>query len=63
MFTRRCLACCPAIRLPFIDELTLYENNGSTHTYRFSEVHLNGPITAGQFEFKPPAGTEVLRPE
>ncbi|HOB51260.1 MAG TPA: outer membrane lipoprotein carrier protein LolA [Acidobacteriota bacterium] len=48
---------------PFIEELTLYESSGSTHTYRFSEVRLDVPVPAGRFEFTPPADTEVLRPE
>ncbi len=47
----------------FIREITLYENNGSTHFYRFDEVRFNPNIPDSTFRFTPPKGVEIIRQE
>ena len=48
---------------PFLSEITLTEENGNVHLYRFGDVRLDGPVDDSLFRFVPPPGTEVLQEE
>jgi chaperone LolA len=44
-----------------LERLTLYENNGSVHVYRFTNIQLRDRLPDRLFRFKTPSGVEVLR--
>lgn len=45
----------------FIKEITLLDDSGSSHVYRFSDILENRPIPDGLFRLTPPKGTDIIR--
>ncbi|MBN2431439.1 MAG: outer membrane lipoprotein carrier protein LolA [Acidobacteria bacterium] len=44
-----------------LEKLTLYENNGTVHVYRFSNIRLRDSLSGRLFRFQAPSGIDVLR--